>query len=148
MIQTVSLEEARKLIDKANKEGKEVVVLGKDIEFNRKILENKRVSVLVLNLKEGKDKLKERDSGLNQVLCKIAKDNNITLAIDFQELRSEDKKEKAKILARIIQNIKLIKKFKNKLVFINKPQDKQSLAALLRILGADTKLAKDASESQ
>jgi len=41
----------------------------------------------------------------------------------------------------------VIKKFKNALIFINKPKDKLSLSALLRVLGADTKLASEASES-
>jgi RNase P/RNase MRP subunit p30 len=146
IIQAKSIEESKKLIEKARKEGKEVIVKGRDIEFNRKILEMKRVSALVLNLSGGRDGLKQRDSGLNQVLCRIAKDNNITLAIDFNELLVEDKKQKAKILGRMIQNIKLIKKFKNKLEIVNKPSDKLSLSAFLRILGADTKMASDASQ--
>ena len=141
-------EEARKAIEKASKNKEKVVVLGRDIEFNRKILEKKRVNILILNHKIGNDKLKERDSGLNQVLCKIAKDNSITLAIDFNEVRIIDRKERAKILGRIKQNIKLIKKFKNKIVVINQPEDKLSLSALFRILGADTKLASDVSNPQ
>jgi len=139
-------EEARQMIEKASKNKEKVIVLGRDIEFNRKILENKRVNVLILNHKIGKDKLKERDSGLNQVLCKIARDNNIAFAIDFNEIISSEKKEKAKILGRIKQNIKLIKKFKNKIIVINQPEDKLSLSALFRILGADTKLASDMSK--
>ncbi len=146
IIQASSSEEARKLIDKAKKENKQVIVKGRDIEFNRKIIEMRKVNVLVLNHKIGKDKLKERDSGLNQVLCKIAKENNITLAIDFSELLEVDKKQRAKILGRIIQNIKFIKKYKNKLEIINKPDDKLSLAAFLRVLGADTKLVSESSQ--
>ncbi|MFH1711144.1 MAG: RNase P subunit p30 family protein [Nanoarchaeota archaeon] len=134
-------EEARKLIEKASKNKEKIIVQGKDIEFNRKVLENKKVDILILNHKIGKDKLKERDSGLNQVLCKIARNNNITLAIDFNEIINSEKREKAIILGRIKQNIKLIKKFKNKLTIINPPEDKISLSALFRVLGADTKLA-------
>jgi len=140
-------EEARKEIEKASKNKEKVIVLGRDIEFNRKILENKRVNILILNHKIGKDKLKERDAGLNQVLCKIAKDNSITFAIDFNEIKTENKKEKAKILGRIKQNIKLIKKFKNKVIVINQPEDKLSLSALFRILGADTKMASDINKN-
>lgn len=148
MIEANSSEQVRKQVDKAAKRREPVSVLGRDIEFNRKILEMKRVNILVLNHKVGKDKLKERDSGLNQVLCKIARDNNIALAIDFNELRETDKKTRAKIISRMIQNIKLIKKYKNKLLIINKPQDRLSLAAFLRVLGADTKLASEASKIQ
>ncbi len=147
MITAENSEQARREIEKKAKAGEKVIVRGRDAEFNRKILENKKVNILVLNHTKGKDMLKERDSGLNQVLCKIAKDNDIVLAIDFNELKIEDKKQRAKILSRIIQNIRLIKKHKNELIFINKPQDELSLSALLRVLGADTKLAKNASES-
>ncbi len=44
-----SIKEVRKEIDKQAGEGKEVVVQGKDIAFNRLILENKKVSALILS---------------------------------------------------------------------------------------------------
>lgn len=143
MIETTSYEEARKQIDRLKKEGKPVVVQGKSIDFNRKVLENKKVSMLILSHINKKDKMKERDSGLNQVLCNLARENNITLAIDFHELKTENKKEKGKILGRIIQNLKLIKKCRNKLMILNKPKDTRNIKALLRVLGADTKLASE-----
>ena len=59
IINTNSLEEARKLIEKANKEGKSVIVAGKSIDFNRIILENKRVSMLILSHKNKKDKYQD-----------------------------------------------------------------------------------------
>ena len=122
----------------------EGIVQGKDISFNRKALESRKTSMLVLNHKFGKDKLKQRDSGLNQVLCKIARDNNITLAIDLKELTEEkDKKNKAIILSRITQNIKLIKKFKNKFKLLNQGNKQQAFSFLLT-LGLPTKQAKDA----
>ena len=100
--------------------------------------------MLILSHKLGKDKLKQRDSGLNQVLCKIARDNNITLAIDLKELTEEkDKKNKAIILSRITQNIKLIKKFKNKFKLLNQGNKQQAFSFLLT-LGLPTKQAKDA----
>ncbi len=124
----------------------EGVVQGKDIAFNRKALESKKISMLVLNHRMGKDKLKQRDSGLNQVLCKIAKDNSIILAINLNELTSEkDKKIKAVILARMLQNIRLIKKFRNKFKLLN-PGNKSQVFSLLLTLGLDTKQAKDALE--
>ncbi len=144
IIKTENLQEARKLIEKLAKEGKRVMVQGKDIEFNRIILENRKVSMLILSHKIGKDKLKERDSGLNHILCKLAKENNIALAINFDEIIASQGKERALILGRLMQNIKLCRKFKNKLRIINQPQDTYGLSALLRVLGADTKMAVEA----
>lgn len=141
------VEEVRKEIDKIKTRNKDetIEVRGKDIEFNRKILEMKKVDSLILSHSVGKDKLKQRDSGLNEVLCNIARKNNVTLAIDWNEFEVEDKKEKAVRLGRLIQNIKLIKKHENKIKMINNPEDKLSLQALFKVLGSDTKLASEVS---
>jgi len=136
-----SLEEIRKKADKLKKENKLVIVQGKDIEFNRKILEIKKINILILQHKTGKDKLKQRDSGLNEILCEIARKNNITLAIDFSEMLESEGKERAKMLGRLIQNLKLMKKAGNKIEILNKPEDKKSLQAFLLVLGVDTYLA-------
>lgn len=120
-------------------------IQGKDISFNRKILENKTTETLVLSHKNKKDKLKQRDSGLNQVLCKIARDKNITLAIDMNELKTENKKEKALILARMLQNIKLIKKYKNKFKLLNHKNKEQAFSFLLT-LNLPTDIAKKSIE--
>ena len=120
------------------------ITQGKDIAFNRKTLESKKTEMLVLNHRMGKDKLKQRDSGLNQVLCKIAKDNRIILAIDLNELvKEKDKKTKAVILARMLQNIKLIKKFKNKFLLLNQGNKQQAFSFLIS-LGMPTDMAREA----
>jgi len=118
-------------------------IRGKDISFNRKVLENKNTKMLILSHRDKKDKLKQRDSGLNQVLCKIAKANNIVLAFDLNELKGKNKLEKAKILARMLQNIKLIKKYKNKFLLLNFKNKSQAFSFLLN-LGLPTKQAKEA----
>ncbi len=65
-----SIKEVRKEIDKQAGEGKEVVVQGKDIAFNRLILENKKVSALILSHTDKKDRLKQRDSGKRKKIKK------------------------------------------------------------------------------
>ena len=125
---------------------KEEIVQGKSIEFNRKVLEKGNASMLILSHTDKKDKLKQRDSGLNQVLCKIAKEKGITLAIDLNELmKTPDKKEKSLILARMIQNMRLIKKYNNKFKLLNFRNKPQAFSFLLT-LGADTQTAKKALE--
>jgi len=146
IINSENLQEVRKQVDKLKNENKLIIVQGRDIEFNRKILEMKKVNMLILQHKQGKDKLKQRDSGLNEVLCEIARKNNITLAIDFSEIINSDNKERAKIIGRLIQNLKLMKKAGNKIEILNKPEDKKSLQAFLLVLGADTKLASEIAQ--
>lgn len=151
IIDTDNLNEARKEIEKYSKEGNVVIVKGRDDSFNRKILENKKVSIL-LSPEHGykKDKLKQRDSGLNHILCRIARENGIAIGIDFQEILSkqgEGKKQLAEHLARIMQNIKLCQKAKAKMILMNKlGKDDYSLRAFLATLGMPTDMAKSAVE--
>ncbi len=147
IIEIENLNEARKKTEKISSEGKIVAVKGRNIEFNRKILEMKNVNMLILYHKEKSDKLKQRDSGLNHILCKIAKEKNITIAIDFSEILGTQGRERAEVLARLIQNLKLIKKYKNSFKIINKSgRDNYDLRAFLHSLGIPTNMAKMAVE--
>ena len=151
IIDTDNLNDARKKIEIKAKEGSKVIVKGRDDSFNRKILENKKVNIL-LSPEHGykKDKLKQRDSGLNHILCRIAQQNSISIGIDFQEIlnkRDEGKKQLAEHLARIMQNIKLCRKSKVKMILMNTAgTDDYGLRALLSTLGMPTDMAKMAVE--
>jgi len=148
IIQEKNIEKARKLINKLAKEGKKGIVKGFNSDYNRKILEMKNVSVLLPLPENPKDRVKERDSGLNHILCKIAAKNNIKIGIDLSELIALDKKEKAKKLSRISQNIKLCKKAGAKIIVINKAgKQDRDIFSLLLTLGADTKIAKTALQN-
>jgi len=144
MIRPTNKKEIKKKIDNLKKKNRKVIVLGRDIKLNREILENEKVDTLILQHKPERDKLKQRNSGLNEILCKIAKDNNIILAIDLNELKEvKNKKERGEILARIIQNIRLIKKQKNKFKLLNFKNKSQAQSFLLT-LGLPTDMAKKA----
>lgn len=146
IINTLNINEARKHIQKLKKEkpNEAVIVKAQNDEFNRKILENKDVNVLLSpELHNRKDKLKERDSGLNEILCRIAAKNNIKIGIDLDELKNKDKKEKAIILSRIMQNIMLCKKTGAELILVGE-YDKKNAFSFLITLGASTSQAKKA----
>lgn len=135
MISTSNIEEARRLIKKAEKP---IIVKSQDDEFNRKVLEYGNFNVL-LSPEAGikRDKPKQLDSGLNSILAKIAEKNKIAIGIDIKEISQLDKAEKAKRLARISQNIKICRKAKTKLAVIN-AKDRKDASALLLSLGAST----------
>ena len=103
-----------------------------------------KINILLLNQTERKDKLKQRNSGLNHVLAKIAKKNNISIGINLDEII--ESKEKSKILARISQNIKLCNKSKLKMKFIYiKEKNKRNLhdlKSLGLVLGMPTWMTK------
>lgn len=148
IINTLNINEARKQIQKLKKEkpNEEIIVRAQSQEFNRKILETKEISVLLSpEIHNRKDKLKERDSGLNEVLCKLAAKNNIKIGIDLKEIQKLEKKQKAIIIARIMQNIMLCKKSKAEIKIINcNEKDKREAFSLLLTLGASTSQAKKA----
>jgi len=149
LIDTTNINEARNQIEKAFKQGIKAIVVAKDDEFNRKILENKKVDVLLFgDFKGRKDRLKQRDSGLNHVLCKLAKDNNIAIGLDFSEIKEKTDFVLADYLGRLMQNIKLCSKYKIKIVLFNAgDKNKHDLFSLLMSLGMPTSTAKYAVDN-
>jgi len=141
IINTNNLNEARKQIQQLKKQKKLVIVQAQDDKFNRKIFENPDVDIVIGLEFDRKDKLKQRDSGLNEVLCKLAKKNDIKIAIDLNKIQRLSKQEKAIILSRIIQNIKLCKRIKTPIIIMPK-QSKQDILSFFLSLKASTQQAK------
>ena len=141
MINTLNLEQARKLI---KMEKKPIIVKAQNNEFNRKILEYGNFNVLLsIESSEKKDSLNQLESGLNHVLAKIAAKNKISIGIDLKEISNLDKKDKGIRLARIKQNIKICRKANARLKILN-IKDEISAISFLLSLGASTQQAKEA----
>ena len=143
-IDTNNIELARKQIRTAKKP---VIVIAKDDEFNRAVLEYGRFDIL-LSVEGGKrkDKLKQLDSGLNEIVARIAAKNNVAIGIDFAEIFKLEGKEKAVRLARVMQNIKLCRKASCRIVLINCSDAKKGFDFMIS-LGASSKQAKEAIEA-
>ena len=141
VIKETNFEKARKSIKEAKSK---VIFVSKDDELSRKILEKTPIDTLVILQSHRKDKQKQRDSGLNQVLVKIAKKNKINIGICLDEIIEAEPKLKANILARVIQNIKLCSKNKVQMKFCGNNTrniyDKKSLGL---VLGMPTWMIKD-----
>lgn len=145
LISTTNLNEARKQADKLRKEGKQIEILSQDDEFNRKALEIKGLSMLVINEDlNQKDYMKQRNSGLNEVLASICAEKNIKIGVQIEEIIKKNDAEQAKSLARLAQNIMLCKKANCRLVFTGNIKDKLALQSLFLSLGASTKQAEQA----
>ncbi|VVB83118.1 Ribonuclease P protein component 3 [uncultured archaeon] len=143
LISENNFDKARKLI-KENQD-KKIIFFSDDDELNRKILEKEKIDVLLLSQGKRKDFQKQRNSGLNQVLAKLAKKKEITIGIDLDEIINSEEKEKAKILARVMQNIKICNKNKVKMKFLSKGQKRNifDLKSLGLVLGMPTNMIKD-----
>ena len=139
MINTPSIEEARRLIKKTETLK---IVLAQNDEFNRKMLEYGHFDIL-LSPEAGnrKNKVRQTDSGLNHVLTKIAAKNKIAIGINLEELKTREPKEKAQRLARIKQNIQLCRKAKTRLAV--KTKHLHDAQDILQSLGAATQQTKE-----
>ena len=143
LIEAKSFDEFRKEIKKNI--GKNIIFSSDDDELNRKILEKEPVNTFLIRQIKRKDKTKQRNSGFNQVMAKIAKKKNVSIGIDLDEIISLHSKPKlqAQILARIKQNIKLCNKNKLKMSFITmQKRNLYDLRALGLVLGMPTWMTK------
>jgi len=140
LIQETDFNKIRKKIKDNPK--KTIIFSSNNDELNRKVIEKEKINILLLNLSGRKDRFKQRDSGFNQVLAKLAKKKNITIGINLDEILEAKGEKKKDILARIKQNIKLCNKNKLKMDFIalNKKnkRDIYDLKALGLVLGMPT----------
>jgi RNase P/RNase MRP subunit p30 len=144
IINTSNLNQARKQIQEAKKNKKQIIVKAQDEAFNRKILENQDIDIFLSpELHKRNDYMKQRDSGLNEFLAKLAKKSNIKIGINLQEIQTLPPKQKAIILSRIKQNISLCKRTNTKIIVINKEKfTKQDIIGFFLTLGASTHQAK------
>ncbi len=141
MINTSNFSKAKDLL---KKEEKPKIVLAQNLEFNRKMLEKAEFDILLSpENNTSNTTIRSIDSGLNHVLCKIAAKKSIRIGIDLEHLRNLEKKQKAIILEKIIQNIKLCRKYKVQLA-IKGIRDKLDSHAFLLSLGASTEQASKA----
>jgi len=142
IINTPNIEQAKKEI--RNSKTKPIIVKAQNDDFDRKLLEYGKFDILIgIETEKRKNTLRQLDSGFNHILSKIASKNNINLGIDLEEVSKLEKKEKAIILARIIQNIKICRKAKTRLAILN-AKDKKDAFHFLISLGASTQQAREA----
>ena len=85
--------------------------------------------------------MKSRNSGLNQVLCKLAYQNNVAIGFDFNYVLNSKDSEKPNILGRMKFNVKLCNKYKVKIYVCNSTSNKNEergnsdLESFGRVLG-------------
>ncbi len=137
LIQENDFQKTRNKIKK-NKD-KKIIFSSDNDELNRKIIEKEKIDILLLNQSKRKDTLKQRNSGFNHVLAKIAQKKNIIIGINFDEIINSRGKQKAEILARVRQNIRLCNKNNLKMSFIGEnKRNIYDLKALGLVLGMPT----------
>ncbi|MDP3986654.1 MAG: hypothetical protein Q8P81_00315 [Nanoarchaeota archaeon] len=145
IISEKDFQKARKLIRENRASQNKIIFSSEDDELNRRILEKENIDIILITLSKRKDWMKQRDSGFNQVLAKIAKSKETVIGINLNEILSADKMEKQEILARIRQNVRLCNKNKLKMEFISQKniKNRHDLKSLGLILGMPTWMTRD-----
>jgi len=96
---------------KGKKFSGKIGIFGGDDAFNRRAVESLEINYLVsVEALVGRDTLKQRDSGLNHVVARIAKEKGICVVVGIGEVSKLEEKKKAKRIAKIMQNVKICRK--------------------------------------
>ena len=97
-----------------------VMVSGFNEEINRMAVESKKVSMLVSPERGfGNDRMDARNSGLNDVLCKLAAKNGVAIWVDIDELLQLHQDARIRRLGKILQNVRLCRKYHVKMVLVD-----------------------------
>lgn len=103
----------------------------KDMEIMEGSLAN-----LIFSFEENqrRDFIHQRASGLNHILCSLARKNNITIGFSFTSILNA--KDRHEILGRIMQNLRMCRQFKVKTViasFTKNPYEMRSMHDLMSL---------------
>lgn len=125
-----------------------LVVQGGDDIVNREAVSSSNVDVLLdPHLGKRYDAMHYRDSGLNHVLCALAKEHNVAIGFSFSAVLHAY--NRAKLLGRMMQNIRLCRKYKVRMVIgsfaknnddIRNVKDMQAFFKVLGMMGKDVQM--------
>ena len=122
------------------------IKLGKN---NREIASDKNIDILLMPEIASKGRnLVNLDSGLNEVICRLASKNEVAMGISFSAILNS--KNRSWLLARLMQNVRLCRKYKVKMVMASFASDKyemrhaRDLLNFCLVLGMNDKEAGEA----
>lgn len=148
LIKANNKEELRKKVNEAKKLDKIVVVESNKNTIRYAIEKLKGLIIVDSEASKDRDFMDYRNAGLNHVLCKLAKQNGHVISFNFNLVLNSEKK--ALILGRMMQNVKLCRKFKiNMLIgsFAKNSYELRSKDALLNFGVCIGMHARDAKEA-
>lgn len=149
---TISIETGiianKKNLNKAQHQSR--LLAAKSSDSDRFFIESKKIR-LIYGFEETnkRDYLHQRASGLNHILCELARTNNNVIGFSYGNLLGRDKNLTSLLIGRIMQNISLCQKYKVKTAigsFSEKPYELRAphdIIGLFTMLGMDSKKIKE-----
>ena len=114
-------------------------VAAKSSQYDRELIEGKKIS-MIYGFEESprRDSMHQQASGLNHIMCTLAKSSNVAIGFSYSSLQNNPM-----ITGRMMQNLKLCKKYKNNVLvgsFATNPlqlRSRYDVASLFRLIGAN-----------
>ena len=129
------------------------LVITKSSDNDRRIIEKTNADLIFdFEEKAKKDFIHHRNSGLNQVLCKLLREKDKIVCFNFNTVLKSKGMLRAQLIGRMMQNIRLCRKYNVKTIiasFAEKPYDIRSCPDLKSVfisLRMHPKEAKDSLE--
>lgn len=96
----------KELARKLRKKAELILVHGGDLEVNRAAVETPEVDILL------HPEFERQDSGLDHVMVKLAKKNNVAIEFGFSDILHSYKKTRSSVIQKLTKNARLVKKYK------------------------------------
>ncbi|MFA5887524.1 MAG: RNase P subunit p30 family protein [Candidatus Nanoarchaeia archaeon] len=135
------------LIINANARGSIRIAEGNE-ETMRQLVESKRADIIAITERIPKDSLHFRRTAIDSVICELARKKGIVLAFSFSSILNS--RDRALVMGRMMQSIRLCRKHKVKMAFASFARDKwemrapEELKAFARVLGMTPSEAESA----
>ena len=125
-------------------------LVAKSSDKDRFFMESNKIK-MIYGLEElhKRDYLHQRASGLNHIICEIARQNHVAVGFSYSSLLNKPNQLATLLIGRIMQNISLCKKYRVKIImgsFSNKPYDLRTphdIISLFNLFGMDGRIAKN-----
>ena len=143
MIKPASPEELNTMAQKIRNNVELLIVHGGDYDVNRAACESSLIDILA------HPELGRKDSGLDHICVKAARENNVAIEVNFREAMESYKKRRVFILSAIKKNVKLCRNYDVNIVTTSGAVNKwglrsgRELASISHLLGLELGTAID-----
>ncbi|MBS3100554.1 hypothetical protein J4204_00290 [Candidatus Woesearchaeota archaeon] len=128
------------------------ILAAKSSDSDRMLIESKKINIIYgLEESHKKDRMHQRASGLNHIICELANKNNVAVGFSYGSLFNRNPIISSQIIGRMMQNITLCRKYKVKTITASFSQNPYGLRArhdisrLFAMLGMDNKNIRESS---
>jgi ribonuclease P/MRP protein subunit RPP1 len=147
IIKPNSAEELATMAQKIRNDVEMLTVHGGDYDVNRAACENSMIDILA------HPELGRKDSGLDHICAKAARENGVAIEVNFREVLESYKKRRVFVLSAIKRNIKLCRNYDVKIITTSGAVNRwglrsgRELAAISNLLGMDLGTAIDSAST-